>query len=540
MNWEKCYVNEIETEVVDLNEFSMLKSYAHQKLFIRTRYNRGNQMLKNKILILIAAIGILISQAFVTNTYATDSTSESTENVSITSKIIPLQNVLGEKEGRVVLPHVIGMQDLNLQKKVNQNIEKAARNYFYIESNDNSFECEVVYFNGNLLVFSMHAGMSFDGKNVLQEQKAFHVNLITGEVYNGTGEIGSGISNLITHPEQLLKIIKDNPQKYPVKENTNGSLPSSIEDFEQKWTSEIYDGINDEGIQVEYLADRRSFQMTQDFLQLMLFGQTVYSIPYTDIENIIDKDGSLWKAFTIQKPYIEDKFLENEIELSSEIFSSYLKLDWSQSKKYKDCKNFRIYKSTDPLAFPSEPVADNITGFSYIDYSPTNSTCYYYVAPIVEDANPLISNIQPVEYDKIVLKFEVGYNLMTVNNLNERIIDLPVTDSSNETKPLIIDNRVMVPARAIIEILGGSADWNSKEEKITIGLNDKKIEMWVGEKEYKCNGSVKNMDTGAMIVNGRTMVPIRFVAESLGCDVDWLDNLNKVIITYYLTNRVRS
>lgn len=540
MNWEKYYVNEIETEIADLNEFSMLKSYAHQKLFIRTRYNRGNQRIKNKILTLIVAIGILISQAFVANTYATDSTSENTVNVSITSKIIPLQNVHGEKEGRVVLPHVIGMQDLNLQKKINQNIEKAARNYFYIESNDNSFECEVVYFNGNLLVFSMHAGMSSDGKNELQKQKTFHVNLITGEVYNGTGEIGSGISRLITQPEQLLKIIKDNPQKYLVKENTKGSLPSSIEDFEQEWTSEIYDGIDDEGIQGEYLADRRSFQMTQDFLQLMLLDQTVYSIPYTDIENIIDKDGSLWKAFTTRKPYIKDKFLENDIELSSEIFSSYLKLDWSQSKKYKDCKNFRIYKSTNPLAFPSEPIADNITGFSYIDYSITNSTCYYYVAPIVEDANPVISNIQPVEYDKIVIKFEVGYNLMTVNNLHNRIIDLPVTDSSNETKPLIIDNRVMIPARAIIEVLGGSADWNSKEKKITIALNDKKNEMWVGKKEYTCNGSAKNMDVGAMIVNGRTMVPIRFVAESLGCDVNWLDKLNQVIITYDLTNSIKS
>lgn len=64
--------------------------------------------------------------------------------------------------------------------------------------------------------------------------------------------------------------------------------------------------------------------------------------------------------------------------------------------------------------------------------------------------------------------------------------------------------------------------------------------MWVGEKEYKCNGSAKNMDVGVMIVNGRTMVPIRFVAESLGCDVNWLDNLNQVIITYDLTNRIKS
>lgn len=43
-----------------------------------------------------------------------------------------------------------------------------------------------------------------------------------------------------------------------------------------------------------------------------------------------------------------------------------------------------------------------------------------------------------------------------------------------------------------------------------------------------------------MIVNGRTMVPIRFVAESLRCDVNWLDNLNQVIITYDLTNRIKS
>ncbi len=486
--------------------------------------------MKNKVIVLIVVLGVLISQVFVSAAGSIDG------EVSITSRIIPLLNVLGKKEGQVVLPQVIGMKDLELQKKVNKNIERAARNYFGMGFYDISVKCEVVYFNGDLLVFSLDGELSADGKSGVPKD-AYHVNINTGEFYNGTGEVGSGISRLIKDPEQLLKIIKSNPQKYYVNDKTKGNSPESIEDFEKKWTSEIYDGTNDYGIKGEYLADSRMFLMTQDFLQLMAWGETVYLIPYTDIENIIDKDGSLWKAFISRKPYIKDKKLENDIELSSEIFSGYVKLDWSKSKKYYQCKNFSIFKSTDPLNFPSAPIADNITGFSYIDCSPTNSTCYYYVAPVVEDVTTAISNIQPVEYDKIVIKLEVGDSMMTINNLHKRIIDLPVTDPSSGTKPLIMDSRVMVPARAIVEILGGSVDWNSKEKKITLGLNDKKLEMWVGKKEYKFNGSMKMMNVGVTVVNGRTMVPIRFVAENFGCDVDWIDNLKQVNITYDLNKQ---
>lgn len=56
------------------------------------------------------------------------------------------------------------------------------------------------------------------------------------------------------------------------------------------------------------------------------------------------------------------------------------------------------------------------------------------------------------------------------------------------------------------------------------------IELWIGKKKYKVNGQEKEMDVAPVIVNDRTMVPIRFVAEAFGKRVDWDDKDRKVTI----------
>jgi len=108
-------------------------------------------------------------------------------------------------------------------------------------------------------------------------------------------------------------------------------------------------------------------------------------------------------------------------------------------------------------------------------------------------------------------------------------------DSDNpNVHPYIDENsRTMVPARFVAERLGASVDWNAAAQKVTIKSGDRTIQMTIGSKSYTVNGVSYVMDTEPVIKSGwgRTMVPIRFISESLGRAVEWDAKNQLVIIT---------
>ena len=90
-----------------------------------------------------------------------------------------------------------------------------------------------------------------------------------------------------------------------------------------------------------------------------------------------------------------------------------------------------------------------------------------------------------------------------------------------DVSPTILNGRVMVPMRSIFEGLGAAVEWNGYTRGITAEKEDKTITLYLNEKTAFINGVSHSLDTPAVAVNGRTMVPVRFVAESLDCKVYW-------------------
>ncbi|MGB9749849.1 MAG: copper amine oxidase N-terminal domain-containing protein, partial [Caldisericia bacterium] len=89
----------------------------------------------------------------------------------------------------------------------------------------------------------------------------------------------------------------------------------------------------------------------------------------------------------------------------------------------------------------------------------------------------------------------------------------------------------------IVEPLGGEITWDPTEKKVTILFNNKLIELWIGKNIAKVNGIITSIDLSnpkvvPMIIQGRTMLPIRFVAENLGCKVEWDANTKVITIIY--------
>jgi hypothetical protein len=96
--------------------------------------------------------------------------------------------------------------------------------------------------------------------------------------------------------------------------------------------------------------------------------------------------------------------------------------------------------------------------------------------------------------------------------------------------PFIDDaNRVQVPLRKTLEKFGGKVEWDAVNKIATITENNIKVQVPIGEKYILRDGQKIEIDTAAMIVNGRTYLPIRPVVEAFDGKVRW-DSVEKVVI----------
>jgi hypothetical protein len=86
---------------------------------------------------------------------------------------------------------------------------------------------------------------------------------------------------------------------------------------------------------------------------------------------------------------------------------------------------------------------------------------------------------------------------------------------------IIVQGRVLVPLRAIFESLKAEVNWDTNTKTVTGKKGDTVIKLKIDDKYATINGKVKELDIPAKIVNGRTFVPVRFISESLGASVIW-------------------
>jgi len=90
--------------------------------------------------------------------------------------------------------------------------------------------------------------------------------------------------------------------------------------------------------------------------------------------------------------------------------------------------------------------------------------------------------------------------------------------------PIIVDSRTFVPARAISEMLGAEVGWNPETREVSINLGDINILLTIDSNSAIVNGQNIELDAPAQILNGSTIIPLRFVAENLGVYVDFVHN----------------
>ncbi len=124
---------------------------------------------------------------------------------------------------------------------------------------------------------------------------------------------------------------------------------------------------------------------------------------------------------------------------------------------------------------------------------------------------------------------DIGY---LANQIPEEI---SVTINGNQVwfdqPPVIENDRTLVPLRAIFEALGATVDWNENTQTVTAVNGDVTISLTIGSDILYVNDSSVILDVPAQLQGGRTLVPVRAVAESFNCMVDWDELSQTVIIT---------
>jgi len=179
------------------------------------------------------------------------------------------------------------------------------------------------------------------------------------------------------------------------------------------------------------------------------------------------------------------------------------------------------------LTINDMPVTVNADGS--FDFSNKFSAKGIYVIRVVstdQAGNQSVVSV-PVEYSPvqaIQVVLSIGSTDAFVNGEKKTLDVPPFIDS--------LTGRTLVPIRFIAEAFGADVRWDQTLKTVLVMLGSKKIVLQVGNSIAFVNGNAVQIDQPPVIVNGRTMVPIRFISESLGASVDWNSETKTITITF--------
>ncbi len=101
-----------------------------------------------------------------------------------------------------------------------------------------------------------------------------------------------------------------------------------------------------------------------------------------------------------------------------------------------------------------------------------------------------------------------------------------------DAPPILHEGVTMLPIRQVVEAIGGTVEWNGDRQEISLRYEGVVVTMNLGQAGAFVNGRVSVLEQPPMLSGGRTLVPLRFATESLGCSVLWEPETQEILITY--------
>ena len=159
------------------------------------------------------------------------------------------------------------------------------------------------------------------------------------------------------------------------------------------------------------------------------------------------------------------------------------------------------------------------------------------------DPNTFNINIQDYGRNpKIIAKLGDKTSTLSLYDENTKLIKMKINDvnysingegKKMDAKPFIKNDRTLVPLRFIVEAIGGEVNWDNDNRLVTVNSKGKTIELPIDSKTIKIDGKDVNIDQAAIIKGDRTFVPIRFIAENLDMVVNYINDTREIEISSF-------
>ena len=159
------------------------------------------------------------------------------------------------------------------------------------------------------------------------------------------------------------------------------------------------------------------------------------------------------------------------------------------------------------------------------------------------DPNTFNINIQDYGRNpKIIAKLGDKTSTLSLYDENTKLIKMKINDvnysingevKKMDAKPFIKNDRTLVPLRFIVEAIGGEVNWDNDNRLVTVNSKGKTIELPIDSKTIKIDGQDVSIDQAAIIKGDRTFVPIRFIAENLDMVVNYINDTREIEISSF-------
>ncbi len=116
--------------------------------------------------------------------------------------------------------------------------------------------------------------------------------------------------------------------------------------------------------------------------------------------------------------------------------------------------------------------------------------------------------------------------------LNSKVLKINDKTTNMDTTPVLWKNTTYIPLRFMSEGIGATVKWDKKAQQVTVMAGDDTLEFWVNNNVMEVNGVKKNVGATVFVnKDGRTQVPLRFIAELLNWDVKWAQKDGSITLT---------
>ncbi len=210
---------------------------------------------------------------------------------------------------------------------------------------------------------------------------------------------------------------------------------------------------------------------------------------------------------------------------------------------------YRLFRSTNPQELGISVTDFYITSNNFTDVNVQPSTQYYYtLVEVAGEADPLngVSERHGNTIAKWSVRTAAAVNAGGISaGSTKRFIMLKLDDPKMSvdgieqeidpgkgTAPVIVRGRTMLPIRAVVEAMGGAVGWNGSNKEVSLTVGSTVLKLWLGKSELSKNSAIIKIDVPPMLINNRTCVPLRFAAENLNCQIEWINSTKSIVIVW--------